>query len=233
MKPNTENQLSVLTDIYDRLIATEKAINNASKQIENTFAELDDDGWFSNTVTYRVSVVDTIESARASFTDFVVKQLNDDYKNLTIDRDAMNEYTKTHGFNADALINHIKEKYANEDDATLQQIKSAGKELIPYRSGRRIKTPDDLNRLGNAGFELRTYGYNYGQRTQTETFLKLVDITLRDIRPSEVDTKSVEIGKVYKDDKIKSLRYFKNNSLKVIFHTVDDCEKVKATLFEE
>jgi hypothetical protein len=193
------------------------------------------DGWFINPIGYKVTLEEIVEEAEASFTNFVVNQLNDEYKNLTIDGGEMREYTKEHGFNAESLIKHIREKYADEDGATLQQIMTTAKKLIPYhgRIGKRIETPDYLDRIGDTGFELRISGYEYERRTSVQSFLKLIDIVLRGAPPSEVDSKEVETGKVYKDDKVKSLRYFKNNALKVIFYNADDCEKVKTALFME
>jgi hypothetical protein len=163
-------KLSTLTDVYNRLVETDKLIADASKQIDADFAELDESNWFSNPISYTASVSEPIEKAREAFTLFVVRQLNDDYKNLTIDTDAMNEYTKTCGFDAESLISYIRKMYADEDGATLLQIKTAAKELISYS----IKTPDNLDRIGDTGFELSVWGYEYDQRRKVDAFLKLV-----------------------------------------------------------
>ena len=225
-------KLSTLTVIYDRLVETENLIDAARKQVEMDFAEPDDEHWFNNPISYTVSVSEPIEKAREAFTLFVVRQLNKNYKNLTINENMANGYTKDRGFNAADLVKHIEDVYIDEDDATLRQIKAVASDLIPYHNGRK-RTIDELDMLGDTGFVLRVHGYEYESKRKVETFLKLIDITLRGIRPSEVETRTVELGKVYKDDKIKSLRYFKNDSLKVVFKTVDDCEKVKTALFVE
>lgn len=232
MKTETQKQLSILTDVYDRLVETQQLLDEANRQIESDFAEPDDKAkFFINPIGYKVAVRGVIEDARTSFTDFVVDQCGDDYKNLHIDRDEMKQYTKEHGFDVGTLIKTISERYADEDEVTLQQIKTTLKDLLPWRNGGQVKTPDDLTKIKDTGFELRIYGCKSEQKDKAATFLKLVDVVLRGIKPSKVDTKVVEIGKVYKDDRVKSLRYFKNNVLKVIFHTADDCEKVKVALF--
>lgn len=232
MEAKTLKQLSALTDLYDLLVETERIRDRTSQQIKRDFAD-PDGSWFSNPIDYAVTLEKTIEEARKSFTRFVVSQLNKDYKNLRIDNDAADKYTKEHGFNAKTLIKTIREQYADEDDATMHQIKTDIQDLIPWRGGKKIETTEGLERIRDNGFELRIYGYEYDRRAKAAALIQFVDIVLRDVAPSKVDTKSVEIGEVYKDDKIKSLRYFKNNALKVIFHTADDCERVKSALFTE
>ena len=230
MEAKTLKQLSVLTKVYNQLVETERICNIASQQIKRDFSD-PDGSWFINPIGYTVTLEKPIEAARKSFTSFIVSQLNKDYKNLRIDTDAADKYTEEHGFNAETLIKTIREKYADEDGATMQQIRGDLQDLLPWRSGKRVETTDELTMIRDNGFELRIYGYEFNQRAKAAAFLKFVDIILRDIAPSKVDTKSVEIGEVHKDDKIKSLRYFKNNALKVVFHTVDDCERVKSALF--
>ena len=234
MESKTLKQLSTLTDVYNRLVETEEICVVASQQIKQDFADPDNCGeWFVNPIGYTVVLEKPIEDARKSFTSFVVGQLNRDYKNLRIDDNAANEYTRVHGFNAENLIEFIRERYADEDGATMQQIRTALNDLLPYHRGERAKTTDGLKRIGDNGFELRIHGYECEQRVKAEAFLKFVDIVLRGIAPSKVDTTSVRIGEVYKDDKVKSLRYFKNNALKVIFRTADDCERVLTAMFTE
>lgn len=232
MEAKTLKQLSTLTDLYDLLVETEEIRDRASEQIKRDFED-PDDSWFSNPINYSITLEKTIEEARKSFTHFVVSQLNKDYKNLRIDDSAADKYTKEHGFNAETLIKTIREQYADEDGATMHQIKTDIQDLIPWRGGNKIETTAGLERIRDNGFELRIYGYDYERRAKAAAFIQFVDIVLRDVAPSKADTKSVEIGEVYKDDKIKSLRYFKNNALKVIFHTIDDCERVKSALFTE
>ncbi len=234
MKAETIEQLSILTDVYDRLVETQETIDDASQQIENNFRESSDTPrFFINPIGYKVTLQKTIDDARVSFTDFVVDQANADYKNLRIDRGEMQTYTNEHGFDAETLVGVIKEKYADEDKVTLQQIKTTLEDILPWRGGRQIETPDELTKIKDTGFELRIHGYEFNQRERVAAVVKLVDIVLRDVAPSKVNTKAVEIGKVYKDDKVKSLRYFKNGALKVVFYTVDDCEKVKTAMFAE
>jgi hypothetical protein len=81
--------------------------------------------------------------------------------------------------------------------------------------------------IGNsAGLELRIHGYEYDQREKISALFKLINITLHGVKPSLVKGTTVKQGETYRDSKIKSLRYFKNNSLKLIFYTKPDADKV-------
>ena len=225
-------QMSILTDVYDKLIETQKALDDASHQIERDFESPDEKIFFFNPIGYTVGIRKDIEDAEVSFTNFVVNQFDKEYKNLAIDGYEMREYTKENGFNVRNLAEKLAEKYADEDGVTLQQIRTTLESMIPRHGWSNCaKTPDDLLKIGDAGFELEVYGHDWERTTKVSAVLKMVDIVLRNIKPSEVDIKTVEIGEVYKDDKVKSLRHFKNNSLKVVFYNADDCERMKAAMF--
>jgi hypothetical protein len=78
----------------------------------------------------------------------------------------------------------------------------------------------------SAGIELRIWGRDDEQKSKVSALLKLIQITLNNVKPSQVKGVELEQGATYRDAKTKSLRYFKNNSLKLIFYQKPDADRV-------
>lgn len=232
--------LNTLTEAYNRLVETQNALKEAAQKIEADFKDTASPHYFSNPIGYKTTLDEIIKDSRRIFTSFVVFQINKGYKNLKIDETAIQKFVEDRQtFNANEIIKYIWELYADEDGITLKQIRATCGLLLPYgtfgdsNSRCRAQKPEQITKINATGIELRIHGQKYEQRERVSVVLKLVDIVLRGAKPSKAEGRMVELGETYKDDKIKSLRYFKNNTLKVLFHKAEDCEKVKFALFGE
>ncbi len=230
--------LNTLTEAYDRLVETQKSLKEAAQRIEADFKDPADPYYFINPIGYKANLDEIIRDARRIFTGFAVRQANKGYRNLKIEEVAIQKFVEDRQtFNAYDVIKYIRELYADEDGITLKQIRATCQQLLPYGkfgdSGSHCKAqkPEHITKINASGIELRIYGQKYEQEEKVSAFLKLVDITLRGAKPSQAQGHRVELFKIYRDDKIKSLRYFKNSTLKVLFHTAEDCEKITAALF--
>lgn len=230
--------LNTLTEAYNRLVETQNALKEAAQKIEADFKDTASPYNFNNPIGYKTDLDGVVRDARHLFTSFVVRQVNEGYKNLSIDETAIQKFVEERQtFNANEIIKYIWELYADEDGITLKQIRETCGKLLPWGgfgdSHCRAQKPEQITKINATGIELRIHGREYEQSERVSAFLKLVDITLRKAKPSQAEGRKVELGETYKDDKIKSLRYFKNNTLKVLFNKAEDCEKVKYALFDE
>ncbi len=237
------------TEAVSALELARATILQLAKEVERNFKDTSDEKWWSHPFGYSedIGLGNSIYTIRTSFTKFIVGEINKHYTNLEIDAGKVEEFVKTQKtFDAAEVIKFIQTAYAAEDKLALQQIKNVSSHLLPHgESGankhwelasrpEHLVTEDDDKRI-----ELRVYeGYHgmsgryYGQKAKVVEFLKLVDITLCGTPASKAIGAEVAQGTVYRDDKIKSLRYFKNNSLKVVFHTKEDCDKVRTSFIE-
>ncbi len=220
-----------------------------AKEVEGNFKEGSDENWWSHPFGYveDIGLGNLIDTTRTGFTKFIVREINRHYTNLEIDAGKVEEFVKTQKtFDATEVIKFIQTAYAAEDKLALEQIKKVCGHLLPHgefgvnKHWELASRPEHLITEGdNNRIELRVYeGYHgmsgryYGQKAKIVEFLKLVDITLRGTPASKAVGAEVVQGTVYRDDRIKSLRYFKNNSLKVVFHTKEDCDKIRTAFFE-
>lgn len=220
-----------------------------AKEVEGNFKDASDEKWWSHPFGYGedIGLGNLIDTTRTVFTKFIVREINRHYTNLEIDAGKVEEFVKTQKtFDAAEVIKFIQAAYADVDRLALEQIKKVCSHLLPHgefgvnKHWELASRPEHLVTEGDdKRIELRVYeGYHgmngryYGQKAKVVEFLKLVDITLRGTPASKAVGAEVAQGTVYRDDKIKSLRYFKNNNLKVVFHTKEDCDKVRVAFFE-
>lgn len=230
-----ESKFNILTEAYNRLVETQNALKEVAQKIEVDFKDPAELYSFINPIGYKTDLDEMVRDARRIFTSFVVSQVNKGYKNLRIeDKDIQKFVEERQNFNTGEVIKHIREVYADEDGITLKQIRETCKTLLPWGDfgGKRCVAymPEHILWINETGIELRIHGYEYDQAEKASALIKLVDIVLRGAKPSQAKGQKVRIGEVYRDDRIKSLRYFKNNTLKVLFHSAEDAEKVKAAL---
>nr|WAI02686.1 MAG: hypothetical protein OI719_00330 [Candidatus Methanoperedens sp.] len=218
-------------------------------EVEESFAPPDERCW-THPFGYAkdLSLGDVLGRARSDFTKFIVRDINRKLPNLEIDIKEVEEYVKTREvFDVAEIVAFIQKSYADEDGIVVKQLRDTCSHLLPWGSfgtnGHHEKAtkPEHLGMKGNdRGMELSVYegdigqyGRHYGKRAKVAEFIKLVDVALGRSLPSEAQGAQVEPGAVYRDVSIKSLRYYQNNNLRVIFHTKEDCDKVKAAFFSE
>src|SRR5574341_1547322 len=237
------------TEAVSALELARAKILHLAEEVKGNFKDASDEKWWSHPFGYGedIGLGNLIDTARTGFTKFIVREINKHYTNLEIDAAKVEEFVKGQKtFDAVEIIKFIQTAYAAEDRLAREQIRKVCSHLLPHgefgvnKHRELASMPEHLVTPGNdKSVELRVYeGYQgmscryYGQKAKVVEFLKLVDITLRGTPPSKAVGAEVAQGTVYRDDKIKSLRYFKNNSLKVGFHTKEDCDKVRAAFFE-
>jgi len=236
-------------DVVALLRAVRDSTLVRAAEVEESFAPPDDRCW-THPFGYAkdLTLGDVLGRARSDFTKFIVRDINRKFPNLEIDIKEVDEYVKTREvFDVAEIVAFIKKSYADEDGIVVKQLRDTCSHLLPWGAfginghWEKATKPKHLGMKGNdRGMELSVYegdigqyGRHYGKRAKVAEFIKLVDVALGRSLPSEAQGAHVELGAVYRDASIKSLRYFQNNSLKVIFHTKEDCDKVKNAFFSE
>jgi hypothetical protein len=238
---------NAFTEAVSALELARDKILHLAREVNGDFKDTSDEKWWSHPFGYAedLGMGDVISAAKTSLMKFIVSEINKHYTNLEIDVGKVEEFVRTRKtFDAAEVIKFIQTAYADEDGLALEQIKMVCSHLLPHgefgvnKHWELASKPEHLVMEGSdKTIELRVYeGYHgmssryYGQKAKVAEFLKMVDISLRGTPPSKATGAGVALGAVYKDDRIKSLRYFKNNSLKVVFHTKEDCDKIRAAL---
>lgn len=233
-----EPEFNTLTEAYNLLADAEIRRQALAQKLEADFKEPNEKFFVNPLSHYELDLEHVLQYARTKFADFITGQLNREYENLEIDRKEVEKFVEeSKKFDAQEVINYIRQVYADVDGISYQQILKTCKTLLPWGDfgGKRCAAymPEHIPTINADGIELRIYGQGYEQKERVSVFLKLVDIVLRGAKPSQAEGRRVGLGEVYRDDRIKSLRYFKNSTLKVLFHSAEDAEKVKAALVSE
>lgn len=232
-----EAKFNTLTIAYNHLAELNTNWQALAQRLEADFKPPDYqfDEWYGTPFSkYDLSIEHLLELARKAFTDFTVSQIEEEYKNLTIDSSVISKFVEeSKRFDAQEVINHIRQVYADMDGISYTQILKKCKSLLPWREGSVASKPEHIPWINENGIELRIHGYESEQAEKASALIKLVDIVLRGTKPSQAEGQKVRLGEVYRDDRIKSLRYFKNGSLKVLFNNAEDAEKMKAALVSE
>jgi len=238
------------TEVMSLLQAVKESTLIKADEVKDRFAPPEDkEKWWNHPFGYArdVGLGEVIDKVRTDFTGFIIREVNKEYPNIEIDVREVQRYIRSReAFSAAEVIAFIKAAYADQDGLALEHIRSVCNHLLPYGNfgennhWEKASRPEHLGMKGNdRGIELRVYeggigeyDRHYGQKAKVAEFLKLVDSTLGNALPRNARGARVELGAVYRDVNVKLLRYYKNNNLKVIFHTKVDCDKVKAAIFE-
>ncbi len=238
-----------LTDAYTVYVSARDGINKIKERIEQDFNKGEHPHYFSNPLGHGHDLNDEVKTVRKDLTKFLIRQVGKEYLSMNIDLDdnAIFSFVDKQGyFNHTEIIQFIKEKYADTEAEALRQIKAIVKGVLPVGNyGEPIlpcgiigeaqkgqwataNKPEHIRMDGNsAGIELRTWGgYEDEKKRKVSALLKLIQITLNNVKPSQAKGIELEQGATYRDAKIKSMRYFKNNSLKLIFYQKPDADKV-------
>jgi hypothetical protein len=234
-----DSKFGTLTEAYNVIVSARDSIAKLKDQIDHDFNKEEHPYYFSNPLDYRHNLNEQVESIRTGLTKFVIGQVGKKYHEMNTDLDdkAIHDFVDKQGyFNHIEVLQFIKEKYADVDAEALRQIKAIVKgSLLPVgnfgEGADRWATankPEHIRMDGNsAGIELRVWGRDGSeQKSKLSALIKLIQITLNNVKPSLTKDITVERGATYRDSKIKSLRYFKNNSLKLIFYQKPDADKV-------
>lgn len=234
----TNGKFESLTEAYNVYVSARDNINRIKERIEQDIKS-EGERYFSNPLSYKYDLIDQVENIRKDLTIFVIRQVDKEYDkmNINLDDNAILEFVDKQGyFNHIEVLQFIRKKYADVDAEALRQIKAIVKvSLLPVGNfgdetnrWATANKPEHIRMDGNsAGIELRVWGRDGSeQKNKVSALIKLIQITLNNVKPSLVTGVELDQGATYRDSKIKSLRYFKNNSLKLLFFLKPDADKI-------
>lgn len=247
----TEDELKkfdTLTEAYNKLVECQTELKQASAQVSQDFRTIEKVHFFFNPINIDYELRRQIDKVKESITTLILSYMDSKFNNLVIDSDDVKEYfgLNTSGYNnkdrpalqgpftARAVIQYIEDKYADEETITLQQIKEYASNTLPrvgeYTTEKASK-PEHIPVINKTGIELRGGAYWTGHKEDpTAAVIKLIHIKLNHILPSQAEGHNIEYSDVYSDDKIKSLRRYKNGKLKIIFHNEEDMDTIRRVL---
>lgn len=251
------NKFDTITDAYNKLVECQTTLKQASAQVKQDFRTPDDiekGSYFSNPIEIDYNFEKIVDNVQSKITDFILLYMDQKFSNLVIDeRDVLdfieggeviqkmridkpkpNRPVLQGPFSAKAVIQYIEDKYADEENITLNQIKEFASNALPrvgeYTTEKASK-PEHINVVSKTGIELKGSMYYSGRKDDpTAAVIKLIHIKLNHVLPSQAEHHDIHCSDTYSDDKIKSLRKYKNGKLKIIFHTVEDMETVRKLL---
>jgi len=254
MKPLTENELSKfdpLTEAYNKLVECNNTLNTLGSQVKQDFQKPDDiekGYYFSNPINVDYELEQLIHGMKKKITDQIRRYLDSRFNNLVIDYNDVEEfvgiskYVNTNKdrpilpgpFTARAVIQYIEDKYADEETITLTQLRGYASHTLPSETEypyTKASKPEHIPVIGKTGIELRGGSYNSGDKTDpTAAVIKLIHTKLDHTLPSQAEHHKINYNDTYSDDKIKSLRRYKNGKLKIIFHKEEDMETMRKLL---
>ncbi len=246
-------QFATMTDAYNIL---NRCIGDLEQQAEQfkvdfqTSGDIDNE-WLHNPLDVDYDLRDLPDKLKEKITSFIYTYMQKKHTNLVIDHNDLMKFIGVRSpgyddenrpvlqgpFTALKVIRYIEKKYADVEGITLRQLKSYARNALtreqdyPYE---KITDPKLITVINKTGIELRDHLYNkYSNEDPSAAIIKLIHIKLSDILPSEAEHHAIDIGYTYSDDKIKSLRRFKNSKLKITFFNEDDMEVVREMLVEE
>ena len=248
----TEDEIikfNTLTKAYNKLLECRDTLDVLSNLVKKDFQTPNEIelGYFHNPISLSYEFERQINEMKTSITNFIHQKIDDKFGNLVIDSNDLVEYLglKNPGygnedrqvlqgpFTAQAVIQYIEDKYADEETITLLQLKEHARNALPRLDGfgtEKVSKPEHITVIGKTGIELHSDTYNHYKSNATSAVIKLIHIKLNGVLPSQAEHHDIDIGAVYSDDKIKSLRKYKNGKLKIIFHTVEDMELIRRLL---
>lgn len=245
-------KFDTITAAYKKLVECQTTLNQASEQVKHDFRTLDDikkGSYFSNPIEIDYDLNKIVDNVKSRTIDFILRYMDQKFSNLVIDERDVHDFIeggevmdkpKPNGpvlqvpFSVRAVIRYIEKKYADEETITLKQIKEFASNSLPrvgeYTTERASK-PEHINVINKTGIELKGSMYYSGHKEDpTAAVIKLIHIKLNHVLPSQAEHHDINCSDTYSDDKIKSLRKYKNGKLKIIFHTVEDMETVRKLL---
>ncbi len=243
-----DNKYYMLTMAYDALIECNTHLSTLRCAIENDF-NFSEDKFFSNPLEYgpRTSLNHAACEFKLDAIKFIIRDMGKQniYKNLIVDEDRILKlfgigYGSTQkygtGFNSQDVVDSFNELYPIEDIESIlyTQILHTAKGSIPgfFRQGDR-----KIERFGkqNDGLILHFTkpDYDRSNSNYTSALLKLIEITLVHVSPSNAEHVIVEPGEKYTTFYTKSIKGYKNGKLKVVFKSPDDADTISNLLLQE
>lgn len=170
----------------------------------------------------------SITEVKRNSCNFIVKEMNQLYKNVTFDAEDIWDRFQEAGFYPTAVHSYIHNICTEEDVVALEQIKNLCRQLLPmgpYGLGgsyHRANKPEHIQ--GKHSMLLHEYVYYNSLYHGTKRIRALVNftkITLENANPADVepviDILNIPGTIIYQDDLISSIRVYKNGNLKIRF----------------
>lgn len=206
--------LTSIDRVMNKKFTTDEGANKFFRSPFDTFT-----GWeFENTIT----------EVKYNCCKFVVREMNQLYKNVTFDADDIWDRFQEAGFYPTAVYSYIHNICADEDVVALEQIKNLCIKLLPMGpygvggSHHRANKPEHIQ--GKNSILLHEYVYYGKLHHGTKLIRALVNftkITLENANPADVepvvDILNIPGTIIYQDDLISSIRVYKNGNLKIRF----------------
>lgn len=251
-------KFDTITAAYNKLVECQTTLKQASAQVKHDFRTPDDiekGYYFFNPIEIDYDFEKIVDDVQSKITDFILRYMDQKFSNLVIDEQDVHDFIEggeviqkmrilhdpqpnrpvlNGQFSTKAVIQYIEYKYADEETITLKQIKEFASNALPrvgeYTTEKASK-PEHIPIINKTGIELKSSIYYSGRKDDpTAAVIKLIHIKLNHVLPSQVEHHDINCSDTYSDDKIKSLRMYKNGKLKIIFHTVEDMETVRKLL---
>jgi len=248
---NELNKLSKLTEAYNKMVECRNSLKEASSQVLHDFKTSDNiekGNYFFNPIDIDYELRRQNDKVKENITTFILRLMDSKFNNLVIDEHDVREFIDMGeanrklkfdleqpeynyarpvlqgSFTVRAIIQYIEDKYTDEETITLQQIKEFARHALP-------RVREHIQIINKTGIELKSVQY-YSVRKEdpTSAVIKLINIKLNHVLPSQAEHYNIDYSDIYSDDKIKSLRKYKNGKLKLIFHTEDDMETIRELL---
>lgn len=254
MKPLTEDELSKfdpLTEAYNKLVECKNTLNVLGSQVKQDFQKPDDiekGYYFSNPINVDYELEKLIHGMKEKITDQTRRYLDSRFNNPVIDHYDVEQFVGIHKsvntnedrptlqepFTARAVIQYIENKYADEETITLTQLRGYASQTLPHEPEypyAKASKPEHIKVINKTGIELGSNSYYSGHKDDpTAAVIKLTHIKLNHTLPSQAEHHEINYNDTYSDDKIKSLRRYKNGKLKIIFHKEEDMETIRKLL---
>ena len=260
MNKLTDDELKkfdTMTDAYNKLVECKTMIKQSSAQVKQDFRSQDDIErglYFSNPININYDLEKIVENVQSNITEFILRYMDQKYSNLVIDERDVNTFIKAGQdcqklgidqtkpkrpvlqgkYTAQAVIQYIEYKYADEETITLQQIKEFASNALPRLDGysiEKVSKPEHIIVINKTGIELNDVAYYKTHKEDpTAAVIKLIHIKLNHVLPSQAEHHNIDYGDTYSDDKIKSLHRYKNGKLKIVFNNEEDMNTMRRTL---
>jgi len=253
-------KFDTITEAYTKLVECKNTLNQLAQKVESDFKSqeyIDKGYYFSNPIPTDYEIERIANSTKSNIIDFIILYIDKKFKNLVIDEHDVREFISMGEanqklqfdldqpefsnarpimqgqFTARKVIQYIEDKYADEETITLQQLKELAKNALPWigeYNRDRASKPEHIPVINKTGISLNSDTYNHYKSNTPAAIIKLIHIKLNHELPSQAEHHDIDYEDVYSDDKIKSLRKYKNGKLKIIFNTVEDMETVRRML---
>lgn len=246
VNPN-KGKYAALTTAYEEMLICSAKLTELKNNIEHDLNS-NDDIYFSNPLNYgpRAKIIDSIHDCKEDFIKFVIQQMSSvsTYKNLIVDEEtilkqfgigygSIEKYGP--GFQGKNVETCFNEMYPIDQIETLiyDQILEISKRSLPFMVGRKTTEIERFKDGFGIVLSYCTSNYYGTNSNYTTSLLKLIEITLVPVKPSNAKSVYVGPGETYSSLSCTSIRGYKNGKLKIVFKSKEDANTICNLLLRE